>query len=184
MLHGGHETAGGTMLDGTILLHRACPKCGQDNAATPALGYSWQEWTLRACGGCGFVYLENPPDYAALAVDFAWERNHGDRADRMKKEYPLAFNLSRIWRRIRRAVLKKPDKLANRIRAWVPPGPVVEVGCGTADRLAALPADYETMGIEISEALAREARANLSVRSGSIINMPADRKSTRLTSSH
>ena len=65
------------------LLHRNCPNCETDNSGRPSLGYSWQEWRLRECGSCGFVYLENPPDYADFKVAFAWEKNHGDRKVRM-----------------------------------------------------------------------------------------------------
>lgn len=155
------------------LLHRDCPKCGTNNAHAPALEYSWEHWVLRGCERCDFVYLENPPDYADFAVAFAWERNHGDRKKRMKAEYPVTHAVSRGWRKFYRAVVKKPDKLANRINKWVPPGVVIDVGCGNADRLLVLPDHYETCGIEISEGLASEARELLAARNGSIINAPA-----------
>jgi len=155
------------------LLHRSCPNCGNDNAQTPALAYSWEHWVLRECAKCSFVYLENPPDYADFAVAFAWERNHGDRSKRMKTEYPVSHAVSKGWRKFYRAVVKKPDKLANRINKWVPPGVVIDVGCGNADRLLVLPDHYETCGIEISEGLAHEAQELLAARGGSIINAPA-----------
>ena len=155
------------------LLHRTCPNCGSDNAETQALDYSWQHWVLRECAKCRFVYLENPPDYADFKVAFAWEHNHGDRSKRMKAEYPVAHAISKGWRKFYRATVKKPDKLANRINKWVPPGVVIDVGCGNADRLLVLPEHYQTCGIEISEGLAAEARELLASRNGSIINAPA-----------
>ncbi len=155
------------------LLHRNCPNCETDNSDRTALRYSWQEWQLRECGACGFVYLENPPDYADFKVAFAWEKNHGDRKVRMRKEYPLAYGISKAWRKFYRWAVRKPDKLTNRIKRWVPPGLVVDVGCGNADRLLSLPAQYETSGIEISKALAEEAGALLATRGGSITNLPA-----------
>lgn len=155
------------------LLHRNCPNCETDNSSRPALDYSWQDWKLRECGNCGFVYLENPPDYADFKVAFAWEKNHGDRKVRMRKEYPLAYGISRAWRKFYRWAVRKPDKLANRINKWVPPGLVIDVGCGNADRLLTLPEHYETSGIEISQALAEEAQGLLATRGGSIINLPA-----------
>ncbi len=155
------------------LLHRNCPNCETDNSDRTALRYSWQEWQLRECGACGFVYLENPPDYADFKVAFAWEKNHGDRKVRMRKEYPLAYGISKAWRKFYRWAVRKPDKLTNRIKRWVPPGLVIDVGCGNADRLLSLPAHYETSGIEISKALAEEAGALLATRGGSITNLPA-----------
>tara|TARA_A100001037_G_scaffold299040_1_gene323844 strand:+ start:3551 stop:4387 length:837 start_codon:yes stop_codon:yes gene_type:complete len=155
------------------LLHRNCPNCETDNSSATALDYSWQEWILRECAHCGFVYLENPPDYADFKVVFAWEKNHGDRKVRMRNEYPLAYEISRLWRKFYRWAVRKPDKLTNRIKAWVPPGLVIDVGCGNADRLLALPEDYETCGIEISEGLAQEAETLLATRGGKVINMPA-----------
>ena len=97
------------------LLHRNCPNCETNNSSRPALGYSWQDWELRKCGACGFVYLENPPDYADFKVVFAWEKNHGDRKVRMRKEYPLAYWISRVWRKFYRWAVRKPDKLAKSI---------------------------------------------------------------------
>lgn len=166
--------AGGPETEPTgSLLHRTCPSCGTDNAGVPPLEYSWQHWVLRTCAKCEFVYLENPPDYADLAVAFAWERNHGDRSKRMKKEYPVSHAISRAWRKFYRAVVKKPDKLANRIRKWVSPGEVIDVGCGDADRLLVLPDHYACCGIEISEALAKAGEERLGKRNGRIINAPA-----------
>jgi SAM-dependent methyltransferase len=155
------------------LLQRDCPSCGRDNSDEPALEYSWQQWLLRRCTGCGFVYLENPPDYADFKVVFAWERNHGDRKDRMRKEYPLNYALSRGWRKFYRWAVRKPDKLAKRISRWVPPGRLIDIGCGNADRLVGLPPEYEVFGVEISEALAREGEALLAPRGGRVINLPA-----------
>jgi len=155
------------------LLHRSCPNCGTDNSDAPVLAYSWQHWVLRSCANCDFVYLENPPDYADLVVAFAWERNHGDRKKRMKEEYPVSHAISKGWRKFYRAVVKKPDKLANRINKWIAPGVVIDVGCGNADRLLVLPDHYDTCGIEISEALAREGEERLAERNGRIIQAPA-----------
>lgn len=155
------------------LLHRNCPNCETDNSSRPALDYSWQNWKLRKCGACAFVYLENPPDYADFQVAFAWEKNHGDRKVRMRKEYPLSYGISRVWRKFYRWAVRKPDKLIKRINKWVPPGLVIDVGCGNADRLLSLPEHYETSGIEISKAMAEEAQGLLAARGGNIINLPA-----------
>ena len=154
-------------------LCRRCPKCGADNSEKGALAYSWQHWTLRRCRTCQFVYLENPPDYSEFKTTYAWEENWQDRDKRMRQEYPTTRRASRLWRRLRRRLMPKPDKLARRVRAWVPPGRVIDVGCGSADKLHALPNQYDVIGIEISAALAREAEARLAQRNGAVVNMPA-----------
>lgn len=153
------------------LLLRNCPRCGTDNSTMRVLAYSWQQWRLRRCRACGFVYLENPPDYSSLSVDYAWETD--DYAQRMRQEFPITRSISRGWRGIRRRLIPRPDKLARRVTAHVPPGRVIDVGCGSAGHLLALEPHYEIVGIEISVALAGEAEAHLAKRNGTVVNMPA-----------
>ena len=155
------------------LLLRFCPNCDTDNSKERILAYSWQHWTLRRCKNCQFVYLENPPDYSSFESTHAWEKNSLDRDVRMRKEYPVARGASRLWRGLRRRLIRKPDKLAKRIARWVPPGRVIDVGCSSAERLLSLPAQYETLGIEVSRELARRAEANLATRNGTVIHAPA-----------
>ena len=156
-----------------VRLLRHCPNCDTDNSGEPALSYSWHDWLLRHCRTCRLVYLENPPDYSAFETTFAWEKNFHDRDVRMRKEYPVTRSMSRLWKEIRRQLIPKPDKLTARIRNLVPPGRVIDIGCGSARRVFALPQQYEVIGIEISLALARKAEARLAGREGTVINMPA-----------
>lgn len=156
-----------------IRLHRCCPGCDTNNSGEPVLSYSWRDWVLRRCRNCRLVYLENPPDYSALETDFAWEKNFREREVRMRKEYPVALGVSRLWKTIRRHLLPKPDKLTARLKNLVPPGRVIDVGCGDGGRVSALPRQYEVIGIEISLALARAAGARLASRKGKVVNMPA-----------
>lgn len=157
----------------TPLSLRDCPACDTANRAAPRHRYSWLEWDLRECRSCRFVYLENPPTYEGLVETFGWETNHGERDVRMQSEFPVSRRISKSWGRIRRAVVKKPDRLVARVRRYVPPGLVVELGCGAADRLATLPDTFQVCGIEISAALAAEARRNLAARGGTVLTMPA-----------
>ena len=155
---------------------RPCPSCGTDNSDGALLAYSWRHWRLRRCTGCGFVYLENPPSYAALDTSQAWEKNRGDRRERMRDEHPLAERLSQARRDARRwlAGLTRPrDKLNRWIATWIPPGRVVDIGCGDGDRISALPPGYWGVGIEISRALAQTAMANLAGRDAEVLNAPA-----------
>lgn len=156
-----------------VRLHRRCPNCDTDNSSEPALSYSWRDWLLRRCKTCQLVYLENPPDYSAFETSYAWEKNAQDRDARMRKEYPATRSMSRLWKTIRNQLFPKPNKLATRIRILVPPGPVIDIGCGGAGKASALPKHHEVIGIEISLELAREAEARLASRQGRVINMPA-----------
>lgn len=155
---------------------RPCPGCGADNSARPPLPYSWQHWRLQRCAKCRFVYLENPSGYAALDTAHAWERNRGDRRERMRDEHPVAERLSQARRNVRRRLAGRTrprDKLNRWIKACIPPGRVVDVGCGDGDRIAALPPGYSGIGIEISRAIARTAAANLAGRDAEVVNAPA-----------
>ena len=55
------------------LVHRPCPSCGEDNAAAPVTPFGNVQWPIKACRGCGFVYLETAPVYERLVDEFAWE---------------------------------------------------------------------------------------------------------------
>ena len=155
---------------------RPCPACGTDGPADALPRYSWRHWQLVRCTGCGFVYLRNPPGYAELDTAQAWERNRGDRRERMRDEHPLAERLSQAHRGIRRRLanrIAQRDKLNRLISAWIPPGRVIDVGCGDGDRIAAMPPGYTGIGIEISRAIARSAAANLAGRGSQVVNAPA-----------
>lgn len=155
---------------------RPCPSCGTDNSGGALLAYSWRHWKLCRCSACRFVYLENPPGYVALDTAHAWERNRGDRRERMRDEHPLAERLSQARRNARRHLAgwtRPRDKLNRWIAAWIPPGRVVDVGCGDGDRIAALPPGYFGVGIEISRAIAQTAAANLAGRDAEVVNAPA-----------
>ena len=149
----------------------------RDNSAGPPLACSWRHWRIVRCTGCGFVYLENPPGYSALGHEQAWETNRGDRRDRMRDEHPLAERLSQARRSARRGLARwttmPRDKLNRWIAASIPPGRVVDVGCGDGDRIAALPPGYAGVGIEISRAIARTAAANLARHDAEVVNAQA-----------
>ena len=151
---------------------RPCPNCGADNSRAERLRYSWRHWALKECASCRFVYLENPPNPDTLATDYSWEKNHGERSERIRVEYPVSFRISAAWRRLRRRIIKKPDKLARRIERWFPPGRVADLGCGDGGHLSRLPERFLPVGIEVSEELARRARL-LCAQNVTILNMPA-----------
>ena len=152
---------------------RCCPQCGTSNASGEALKYSHERWLLKQCGECGFVYLENPPVYEELETDFAWERIGKEREDRVYRQSPVRTGASRTARMLRDRFVSRADPLVRRVERWFPAGPVVDIGCGKGDKLAALPDRFELVGIEISQEQARVARERLAVRGGVVHQMPA-----------
>lgn len=155
----------------TLTVTRDCPLCGADNRALPRAPESPDEWPMKACAGCGMVYLERTPDTSELFVNFAWEKQHGAENARRHE------GLSRAEVRARdalRGFRPLPRKNASAlVERYAAPGLVVDVGCGSGVQLDELSADFIPLGIEISEALAAEAQARLAPRGGRIINADA-----------
>ena len=152
---------------------RSCPKCGTANSRVQPLKYSWREWVLKECRTCEFVYLENPPRYDQLAVEYSWDTNHQQRRERIQKERPVHSFASALVRAIRRRVRSKKNKLIRYVSRWIPPGKVADIGCGDGSNMALLPEQYEPIGIEISESLAILARDRQRHRNATILNMSA-----------
>jgi SAM-dependent methyltransferase len=153
------------------MLHRACPACGRDNAGAPVLTPSVAPWALKACGRCGFVYLENAPVYAALEEHFAWEKTYQAERVRREREEPV---LQWVGRRLIDARRLLPRRgLIPLTERFVPAGDVLDVGCSDGILLARLPPRYVPHGIEISAALARLAAAAVAPRGGSVIQASA-----------
>ncbi len=151
--------------------HRACPACGADNAARAPGPYSKGDWRVKDCGGCGFVYLENAPVNEDLAVTHAWEKSAVAEGEARKRETPVLQAVSKSTRF--RLHWFKRTRLADLARAYVPPGRVVDVGCGDGWQIASLPGDYVRCGIEISTDLAARARGMLEPRGGFVVAAPA-----------
>ncbi len=151
--------------------HRACPLCGADNAAAPPGPYSKGPWRVKSCTGCGFVYLENAPVYDDLATTHAWEKSAPAEGAARRAESPVLQSLSKGMRF--RLHWFRRARLGDLARRHVPPGKVVDVGCGDGWQIANLPGDYERWGIEISQDMARRARAALEPLGGTVVAAPA-----------
>jgi SAM-dependent methyltransferase len=135
--------------------------------------YSRLPWLVKTCPACGFTYLENPPAYAALEEDFAWEKTSAAEEARRRAERPRGKRLSQAFRHFRQKVLKR-DKLFTLLYRHVPRGRVLDIGCGGGGVLARLPADrYEPQGIEISRVLAAQADALVRPRGGQVVQANA-----------
>jgi SAM-dependent methyltransferase len=127
---------------------------------------------VKSCPACAFTYLENPPAYAALEEDFAWEKTSAAEEARRVAARPLAKRLSYAFRRFRQKVLKR-DKLFKLLNRHIPRGRVLDIGCGGGGVLARLPEQYEPHGVEISRALAARADALVRPRGGHVVQANA-----------
>ena len=143
---------------------RACPQCG--SAAFRALcAYSSPPWQIVECPSCTFVYLRNPPDYEHLVSDFAWEKTRVAEVERRKARSPIRMWLDSMTRW--RAGIYS---LAGRLKRLFKPGSVLDVGCGSGKKV---PEPFIPFGVEISEALSREADDHMRARDGRAIHAPA-----------
>jgi len=159
------------------LLERETPTRILDDAPAP--------WVLKQCLESGFVFLENPPDYAALFDEFAWEGTFKKEADRRRQTEPILYSISEATKQFRERILKR-----NKMRSLSIPllvqsskhhsGPVrfLDVGCGGGGLIqeifASLPNAVERRcvphGIEISRQLSQNANINFKGAGGECIN--------------
>jgi SAM-dependent methyltransferase len=166
----------------TIRLHRVCPLLERESE-TRQLGYAPEPWLLRQCLETGFVYLENPPEYASFQDEFAWEVTKEKESQRRSAVEPW-FYAFRAWFRDTRVRIRcRNRKVIDLAAAWIksqPPQPisVVELGCGNGENMlrimSMLPADVARrcapQGVELSTQLAREADEALQALGGACLH--------------
>jgi SAM-dependent methyltransferase len=138
--------------------YRACPSCGADAASLRA-AYSPDPWEVAACADCGFVYLRNPPDYAALKEDLAWEKTYVAKREASGKGSTF---FSPVARKIRNRLNMYRDK-SRLFRRWFNDGHVLDIGCGDTPRI---PPPMTPYGIEISNELHRKSDRLMRQRGG------------------
>jgi predicted SAM-dependent methyltransferase len=165
-----------------IRLHRVCPLL-ERATETKVLPYAPAPWLLRQCRETGFVYLENPPEYAAFQDEFAWEVTKEKESQRRSADEPW-FYAFRVWFRDTRVRVRcRNRKVIDLAAAWIKSQPaqpfsLVELGCGNGENLlrimAMLPADVarrcSPQGVELSTQLAREADDALQAFGGACLH--------------
>jgi SAM-dependent methyltransferase len=154
-----------TSIQGTKL--RDCPLCERNNATEGLQAYSREAWKVKSCRGCGFVYLENAPSYEDVAEVFEWGQSLAVETARRRQREPLLHRVHVPFRRWVKRMTKR-DKLARLVHRYVPPGGVLDVGCGSGKRQRNLPDEYVPFGIEVSRPLAAEAGAVFAERGGAV----------------
>jgi SAM-dependent methyltransferase len=151
---------------------RSCPQCDRDNTAVTPSKYSKDEWQIKDCPSCGFVYLENAPVYESLKEDFAWEKTSAKESQERKAAEPAKQVVSNVAKKARKEVLKR-DKLGSLIEAYFGPGRVLDIGCANARLLAKLDETFIPFGVEISKDLAKKGHKKLKKRGGEVIHADA-----------
>lgn len=149
------------------IILRSCPLCDLDNSRSPAHAHSPAEWPLKRCAQCCFVYLERAAAYEEMAENFAWEKTSSAETARRTSAEPIKQKVSDSLKRLRRDVFKR-RKLGNLLRAYIAPGAVADIGCGSGKGLQQLPDIYTPVGLEISRALAAQAQRRLAQRGGRV----------------
>jgi SAM-dependent methyltransferase len=157
---------------------RVCPLL-ERRTATRRLPYAPEPWRLRQCLESGFVYLENPPGYAALEGEHAWEASFARESQTRREAEPRLQAASAAYGRFRREVLRR-NKVAGLCRELLAaaaerPIHILDLGCGEGQLLERIidglpPAVARRSvphGIELSPALAARAAARLSRLGGS-----------------
>ena len=118
------------------------------------------------------LYLENPPTYAALEDDLAWEKTSATESQARRRRNPLLYHASRapkaLWQRLFRR-----DKLIDWLCRYFQAGPILDVGCSGGHTFERLPTDFIPYGIEVSAELSRAAQQRFALRGGRVVQSDA-----------
>ena len=159
------------MLDTDQIMHRACPSCKQDNKTGSPIRISRDQWRVKKCSNCGFVYLENAHNYEVLSEELAWEKSSRMQDELRWREHPVLQRLSKSTRF--RLHLFPRKKILDLLDRYATHGRILDVGCGGGNRLTNLPDRFQPYGIEISSELARRVDETLQRKGGFVIHAPA-----------
>ncbi|MEM7262281.1 MAG: class I SAM-dependent methyltransferase, partial [Planctomycetota bacterium] len=157
-------------------LHRVCPACQHDNQTQQRSPYSRADWNIKTCERCEFVYLENPPTTESLiSSEHAWEQSFVEersrrRSERSKASYVVSDALKRTKMWVRGGARKK---IIRYVEEAIDGGRVLDIGCGNGRTFRNLAEQYVPFGIEISEALAKEAGELCEPKGGRVVRAAA-----------
>jgi len=159
-------------MDDAMLLSRTCPACRTGGAQLRGNRYSQGDWVLKECLACGFVFLENPPDYATLQGQFPWENTSGLQNEARRKsysrgEYAIRSAIKGV-RNLTNTVIRR-DKHVSLGYRYFRQGWIVDLGCGLGN-FSPLPPACKLLGIEISTRIVADARPIFESRGGRIIH--------------
>jgi len=141
----------------TPFTYRPCPACDTTQASIIA-AYWPDEWDVASCDECDLVFLRNPPDYAALAEDYAWEKTYIQ-----KKATGGSTVFSPVGRWLKENTSFFRRNRDDQMRDWFNNGHVLDIGCGSG---LLVPEPMTPFGIELSTALHATADSNMRARGG------------------
>jgi SAM-dependent methyltransferase len=163
---------------------RPCPVCRTPHPEPSP--FSRKPWLLKECRGTGLAYMENPPAYAALETEFAFEVMMVRERERRREAEPVWSRLSDFMKVLRRRLLPRRNKFQRlAFEAWDNVGQpaefrVLDVGCGFGNMLDAMAGAFAErgvrmvpFGVEISRELHRISSERFAPLGGQVINAPA-----------
>lgn len=143
-------------------------------------------WKLIRCRETGFVFLANPPDYARLEEEFAWEKTMPLERERRKVDEPIIAKLSEFAKSTKKYLSPKRNKIAaiafSATQKYYPKGHIelLDIGCGKGKLMVELHRRFieagrsvAPRGIEVSRQLAKESHARVSELGGEVISANA-----------
>lgn len=150
---------------------RDCPLCGAAPSLARPLAYRSREFQVVQCTACDLAFLDRLPPQHEFEDERAWEVSSVSHAVQRKHDYPIMALLQNATRYRMHLLSKREPKsmLARR----VPPGPIVELGCGAGINLNPPPSGFVPFGIEISKTLAAAADASFRPFGGKCLQAPA-----------
>jgi SAM-dependent methyltransferase len=165
-------------------MKRVCPLLERESESI-VLDIAPPPWVVRQCRETGLVFLENPPGYASLHSELAWELTWQREAHARAAAEPTLYAMSGAAKRFRQQVLKR-NKVADLATAIVrasasPQIRMLDLGCGEGRLLGTvmdrLPRDVRSRcvphGVEISNELARRSQAALAAYGGRCVHASA-----------
>jgi len=147
--------------------------CGRNNQAEASSPYSREHWRIKTCPSCSFVYLENAASYEQLVSDFAWTKTKVDERDRKISQEPVLLKAERRLRRLRRRAFGYNDKALIFLKAFVPTGDFLDIGCGIGGNIERAAPDLRGSGIELDANAAAQAREIARSVGGDVIHADA-----------
>jgi SAM-dependent methyltransferase len=148
-----------------------CPILGRETEFDRT-DYGNDLWPIVRCRETGFVFLENPPDYARLETEFAWERTSQEERNRRETSAPTMATVSTFAKRAKALLFPSRNKIASlaygllrdRTQSQASMS-VLDVGCAQGhllldlhNRCAQAGIAMVPLGIEVSRELALKAR--------------------------
>ncbi len=103
------------MHDGSLKAEKAktmnlnCPILGRETEFDRT-DYGNDLWSIVRCRETGFVFLENPPDYARLETEFAWERTSREERNRREAIAPVMATVSTFAKRAKAFLFPSRNK--------------------------------------------------------------------------